>query len=153
MNACEDLIVSWSGFEDYKLGLFKLDWSTRRTSSRGGIYHNAPGINIAMNVAVKPTKIVARAYEYASFDRDKVIGGFYYTDTNLKLGHHICHEMAHTVQFYSRSVLGLGDFDKPHGKSFKTPYRAIRQKILNPLLEPQQELQEQYNKIMKRYNR
>ena len=151
MNQCEDYISSWKGFESFRLGLFKLDWSTRRRSSRGGLYGNAPGISIAMALTTKEPGGVARVYEYASFDNDPIIGGFYYTDPEYKLAMHICHEMAHAVQFYSHYILNLKNIDRPHGKSFKEPYSLLRKQVLNPKLEKQKELKLEYEKLIKKY--
>lgn len=149
MNECEDYIRTWKDFSDFSLSMFKLDWSARRRSSRGGLYGSIPGINIAMSIACKEYSEVNRVYEYKSFDSDSEIGGFYYKDANLKLGMHICHEMAHAVQYYSSFTLGKNNFDKPHGVSFKRPYRALRNRILNPHLECQSVLKQEYEKPIK----
>lgn len=144
MNSCEDYIKTWPQLQDFSLGLFKLDWSPKRKCSRGGIYSQSPGINIAMHIATREHSSVARLYEYASFNDDPEIGGFYYTNADLKLGLHICHEMAHAVQYY-RNLKGVGlKYDRPHGQSFKEPYRLIRKKVLNPFLEPQEQLKKEY---------
>lgn len=154
MNQCEDEVSSWKSLCDFSIGLFKLDWSTRRRSSRGGVYGNlVPGINIAMQLACVEYSKVARQYEYKSFDSDPVIGGFYYRDSNLKLGLHICHEVAHAVQFYRHLVLEDNSYDKPHGNSFKKPYRRLREKILNPCLEEQTSLKEEYETLIKEYSK
>ena len=153
MDACEDEIRRWKDCSSFKLGLFKLDWSSRRRSSRGGLYGNAPGISIAMYPVTRDPQGVARCYEYRSFDGDPVIGGFYYRDANLKLGMHICHEMAHAVQFYAARILDTQPIDRPHGRSFKKPYAALRQTILNPRLESQQELEEEYKNMLKEIER
>lgn len=154
MNRCEDEVRSWKGLCDFSIDLFKLDWSTRRRSSRGGIYGNSvPGINIAMQLACTEYSKTARLYEYSSFDSDPVIGGFYYRDANLKLGLHICHEVAHSVQFYRKLVLEDGSYDRPHGESFKRPYRVLRTKILNPKLEAQKELKLEYETLIKKYTK
>jgi hypothetical protein len=153
MDKCEDEIKSWKGLGCFSLSLFKLDWSVRRRSSRGGIYGTLPGINIAMQIACTEYSVVSRVYEYKSFDSDRIIGGFYYCDANLKLGLHICHEMAHAAQFYRKFVLNDDSYDKPHGESFKKPYRVLRTKILNPLLEPQEPLKLEYESFIKKYNK
>ena len=36
-------------FPKFKLTSIKLDWSPKRRSSRGGMYADGPGINMAMN--------------------------------------------------------------------------------------------------------
>ena len=59
----------------------KLDWSNRRRCSRGGWRNGGPIVSIAMSVAIPDENYDAprRVYEYASFDSDKVIGGFLLT--------------------------------------------------------------------------
>ena len=67
----------------FELKHIRADWSKKRRSSRGGWYrsHNGPGISIAMHHTCRPTNgQVLRWYEYSSFDKSEVIGGFYYTE-------------------------------------------------------------------------
>ena len=123
---CDELISSWQDYGNFCLNVCKLDWSARRVSSRGGWY-DGPGINIAMVPATRCriAGYVFRQYEYPSYDDDPIIGGFY---TN---------------------ILGK-EMDKPHGKSFKTPYSKIRIALLNPKLPNQRFLKEQYDNNIKR---
>jgi hypothetical protein len=147
-SQCEDVIRTWSGYENFVLSKLDLDWSIKRRSSRGGLYKEGPGINIAMNLACMPRTNPYRMYEYKSFDKDPVIGGFYASDENLSLGFHVCHEMAHAVQFFAKFELGVYT-DRPHGDSFKTPYRKIRLAVLNKLIPVnQKQLKEEYEQML-----
>lgn len=142
VTQCEDYIRTVH-YSDFSLVRCKLDWSTRRRSSRGGWY-NGPGINIAMHLYTRKLGLY-RQYEYPSFDSDPVIGGFYSTEASHALGMVICHEMAHAVQYYRDRVLNI-KIDRPHGESFKNPYRELRINILNPCLPPQEKLKQEYHK-------
>lgn len=145
---CEQLITSWSGYENFTLSRLSLDWSTKRRASRGGMYAHGPGISIAMSQACMPRMEVFRMYEYRSFDADPVIGGFYARDENLALGLHVCHEMAHAAQFYGQFVLGV-ESSRPHGKEFKIPYSKIRKNILNNHIPRiQHQLKQEYDDII-----
>ena len=148
VSKCEDIIASWSDCADFALHKCTLHWSTRRRSSRGGWYATGPGINIAMALACRVRTDPYRMYEYASFDADPVIGGFYAKDTNLALGMIICHEMAHAVQFFRRKHLGHPR-TKPHGIDFKAPYAKLRTEIINPLLNSEALYKEQYEAMIK----
>ena len=65
-------------YKKFKLGSVKLDWSINRRSSRGGMYADGPGINIAMRGCCRDHKgQIYRVYEYSSFNDDPDIGGFY----------------------------------------------------------------------------
>ncbi len=147
VSLCEDEIVTWSDCQEFTLHRCTLDWSVRRKSSRGGWYASGPGINIAMNISVKNFNEVFRVYEYPSFDAHPVIGGFYAEDYNLKLGMIICHEMAHAVQYFRIKHLGHLR-GKPHGVDFKTPYAALRKKILNPKLPNQKITKNKYEELV-----
>lgn len=145
---CEDVITSWAGYQNFVLSKCELDWSTRRRSSRGGVYKEGPGISIAMSLACMPRTDPYRMYEYKSFDADPVIGGFYAKDENLSLGLHVCHEMAHAAQFYSHFNLGI-ESDRPHGNLFKDLYRKLRVAILNRHIPiNQKQLKEQYEDML-----
>ena len=123
----------------------KLDWSPRRRSSRGGLYSNGPGINIAMNASVPNTQgsVVYRFYEYPSYDSDKVIGGFYAIDPYIKLEAIITHEIAHALQFYH--YVKSNTRCKPHGPVFKSFYSALRKQFINHKLPDQLALEKDYN--------
>jgi hypothetical protein len=145
---CDNVIRSWPGYDNFILSKLDLNWSSRRTASRGGLYAEGPGISIAMNVACMIRTRPYRIYEYKSFDTDPVIGGFYGTNPWLPLGLHICHEMAHAAQFYAHFNLGIIS-DRPHGTQFKNNYAKIRKVVLNKHIPPnQQQLKEEYLKII-----
>jgi hypothetical protein len=124
-----------------------LDWSTARRSSRGGIYKNGPGINIAMSSAAlidNSNQNVYRFYEYPSYDSDKVIGGFYSKDYTDKLYAIIAHEVAHAVQFFEYKKLSIRC--KPHGPIFKKYYSLFRKQFINEYIPKNQlSLKDQYD--------
>jgi hypothetical protein len=131
----------------------KLDWSYTRRSSRGGIYKDGPGINIAMSSAALVTKSpdsVYRFYEYPSYDSDLVIGGFYAQDYTLKLQAIIAHEVAHAVQFFEYSKLNIRC--KPHGPIFKKYYSLFRTTFINDKLPEQNQLRQNYTDTIKETN-
>jgi len=140
--------------ETFKLKKIETDWSKRRTCSRGGWYHgvNGPGINIAMNRVCKSTYGQStRWYEYASFDRNKDIGGFYYYDPEDSLIATVAHEVAHAAQYHRYySNPSVESRDKPHGRLFKYYYKALRRKFVNPYLPDQAVLEIEYKKEIKK---
>jgi len=95
-----------------------------------------------MNVAIPDENYDAprRVYEYASFDSDPVIGGFFTNNLEHKLLHHITHEIAHAAQCNHKYFHQMSRI-KPHGDEFKMFYRELREVFLNPFL-PNQELME-----------
>ena len=129
----------------------KLDWDYKRRTSRGGIYKNGPGINIAMSSAAlinHDSSKVYRFYEYPSYDSDKVIGGFYATDYLLKLQAIVAHEVAHAVQFFEYKKLNIRC--KPHGYVFKKYYSLFRTKFINNNIPKQAALAERYDASLKK---
>jgi hypothetical protein len=129
-------------FNDFVLHI-KLDWSSRRTSSRGGLYIHGPGINIAMMPAWPNNQgEVYRFYEYKSYDANKTIGGFYSTEPQHKLEAIILHEIAHAIQFvdYKKNNYRCS----PHGPVFKKFYTMLRQEFLNDRLPDQTLLETNY---------
>jgi hypothetical protein len=133
-------------YSDFKCNI-KLDWAFSRRSSRGGIYKDGPGINIAMAHAALVYlngNEIYRFYEYPSFDADKYIGGFYSTDYTHKLHAIIAHEVAHAVQFFEYKKLNTRD--KPHGVVFKKYYKILREEFVNKKLPTQQQLTDSYTK-------
>ncbi len=135
-------------YSDFKLET-KLDWARNRTSSRGGIYKNGPGINIAMFSAAMPyhdPKYVYRFYEYPSYDADKIIGGFYARDNSLKVEAIIAHEVAHAIQFFEYKKFLTRC--KPHGPKFKQHYKLLRELFINDRLPEQSTLKAEYNTLL-----
>jgi hypothetical protein len=129
-------------FSDFTLTT-KFDWDSTRRCSRGGIYKDGPGINIAMYWAVPSVEgETYRFREYASFDADKVIGGFYSKRPYDKLEAIIAHEIAHAVQFFAYKKLNTRC--KPHGPMFKKYYAMLRTDFINSKLSDQKPLAKDY---------
>lgn len=149
VSLCEDLIKTWPDCSKFTLQRCSLDWSPNRTAHKGGWYSSGPGINLSMWLLSRDRGDIFRIYEYRSFDEDRIIGGFYTTDANLATGMIVCHEMAHAVQFFRMKELNK-QIDRPHGESFKTPYRILRKTLLNPLLPDQKEMRDRYNLYVKK---
>lgn len=129
-----------SNYPDFKISVARFDWSPTRNSSKGGLFRDGYGIDIAMSFFLNYHQVPHRIYEYSSFDRDPTIGGFYTHNALDSLKMTICHEMAHAFQhfLYSQKV----DRCKPHGKLFKKIYAELREKFVNPYL-PNQKLAKQ----------
>ena len=125
----------------------RFDWAVSRRSSRGGIYKDGPGINMAMHSAAliyHDPRDVYRFYEYPSYDSDATIGGFYSKNYSDKLRALVAHEVAHAVQYYEYSETGIRC--KPHGPVFKKYYSIFRQKYINNTLGNQIALKSEYEK-------
>ena len=130
-------------YVDFELASIKLDWSLKRSASRGGMYADGPGINIAMAWLHKRQGSIYYVREYASFHKDEEIGGFYSQNQWHQLEMVILHEIAHALQYYSYK---LNKFRcKPHGPTFKNFYRRLRNVFLNPYLPDQKQLKEKYD--------
>ena len=130
-------------YVDFELASIKLDWSLKRSCSRGGMYADGPGINIAMAWLHKRQGSIYYVKEYASFNKDEEIGGFYSQNQWHQLEMVILHEIAHALQYYSYK---LNKFRcKPHGPTFKNFYRRLRNVFLNPYLPDQKQLKEKYD--------
>jgi len=81
--------------------------------------------------------------EYKSFADDPVIGTIRNCDDReLLLKCLVAHEMSHHIQMryglYTRYLRNT--FHKPHGDAFKTIYRELRRTLVNPYIEPVQEV-------------
>ena len=127
----------------------KLDWDRTRTSSRGGVYKNGPGINIAMfctAMLYHDPKYVYKFYEYPSYDDDKIIGGFYARDTALKLEAVVAHEIAHAIQYFEYAKFNTRC--KPHGPKFKQHYKLLRETFINNRLPEQPALKAEYHRAL-----
>ena len=135
-------------FPKFKLASVNLDWSPKRRSSRGGMYADGPGINMAMYPLCRERDgEIYRVYEYKSFDSDPYIGGFYTRDKHDRLRMVIVHEIAHALQYYSYR---LNNFRcKPHGTAWKNLYKRLREEFINPRLEDQTELKQEFENIKK----
>ena len=89
-----------------------------------------------------------RVYEYASFDSDPVIGGFYTNNLEHKLLHHLTHEMAHAAQYNHKNFHKMHRV-KPHGNEFKMFYKELREVFLNPFLPDQELMESEFRKHKK----
>lgn len=133
-------------YKKFKLGSVKLDWSINRRSSRGGMYADGPGINIAMMGCCRDHKgQIYRVYEYSSFNDDPDIGGFYTRRSYDKLDMVILHEIAHALQYYSYKI--NRHRCKPHGPVWKNFYSRLRNAFLNNTLENQHDMADEYQRI------
>ena len=133
-------------YKNFKLGSVKLDWSINRRSSRGGMYADGPGINIAMLGCCRDYKgEIYRVYEYSSFNDDPDIGGFYTRRSYDKLDMVILHEIAHALQYYSYKI--NRHRCKPHGPVWKNFYSRLRNAFLNNTLENQHDMADEYQRI------
>lgn len=127
--------------DSFVLASVKKDWSTRRKCHRGGWYAKGAGINMAMYLLFNCYRLaepVMRFMEYPSFNNHSVIGGFYYTDVNLKAQTMVCHEMAHAWQFHDAKKNNTRF--APHGVEFKQHYATLRKKFINHKVENQEKL-------------
>ena len=82
-------------------------------------------------------------HEYDSFANDAVIGTIKFCDDReLLLKCLVTHEVAHHIQSrYGRYTRYLKKtYRKPHGDEFKTIYRELRRTLVNPFIEPTQEV-------------
>jgi hypothetical protein len=145
------LMTNWvkqNLFSDFTL-VSKFDWDSTRRASRGGIYKDGPGINIAMYWAVPSVEgETYRFREYPSFDADKVIGGFYSKRPYDKLEAIIAHEVAHAIQFFAYKKLNTRC--KPHGAMFKQYYGMLRTDFLNAKLPNQKALASDYEEYVQK---
>ena len=147
----ESVVRSWPNFDNFVLAVIKKDWSKSRISSRGGMYKEGPGINIAMHRYAVPKLSIYRFYEYASYDEDKNIGGFFSTDPEHEIAAIVLHEVAHSAQFFAHYE-GFKQVDKPHGDSFKIPYFKLRTSLLNNKIPiNQKQLETEYNNIINKW--
>ena len=135
-------------FSDFSLTA-KFDWDSARRCSSGGIYKDGPGVNISMYWAVPSVEgETYRFREYASFDSDKIIGGFYSQRPYDKLEVIIAHEVAHAVQFFAYKKLDIRC--KPHGPVFKKYYAMLREVFVNNKLPKQAPLAKDYENYVQK---
>lgn len=105
----------------------KMDWSTRRVASRAGTYANGPGISLAMYTIVKEktSKDNPQLFsEYASYEKDTIIGEFLSHTWQLCMMGDITHEVAHIVCDFLK-------INTVHGAPFKKWYAILRKKFIN----------------------
>ena len=132
-------------FPKFVLAKRGYDFSPSRRSSRGGMYADGPGINMAMHHYCKnyTGERLIRVYEYKSFDSSSTIGGFYTKNKFQKLEMVLLHELAHAVQYYAYRINNTRC--KPHGAIWKNIYKRLREEFLNPYLGDQVALKAEYN--------
>ena len=139
---------------NFTLDIIKFDWSPARTAHRGGRYRTRYGISMAMYLLFGygnwslEKEGVFKVHEYASYDRDPVIGGFLTDNVYDRANCYTCHEVAHAEQFFLKYTKKI--YDRPHGESFRLPYRLLRQKLVNPFLPNQTEMMNKYNELKKK---
>ena len=142
-------IIQKEVYVKFKLASVRLDWSPKRRSSRGGYYADGPGINIAMSHLVRENKgEIYRVYEYKSFDSDPDIGGIYTRNKWHRLELVLLHEIAHALQYYSYKINNFRC--KPHGPTWRNFYSRLRNRHLNPYLDNQPALREEYDGMVKK---
>lgn len=136
VNICCSEIKTWKGYENFNVTV-KIDWSPRRTHSRGGYYKAGPGISMGLYpLTLCPPSLPFRVHEYPSFDKDPVIGGIVTYDVSDRVGLITCHEMAHAAQYYAYIDLKKPRC-APHGPLFKSHYAKLRKIFNNGLQVPQ----------------
>jgi hypothetical protein len=143
-------VCKLTDLHDFDLAFIKLDWSKRRSCSRGGWYprQGGAGISIGMNLIAKNQKdSVIRVYEYKSFDSSKTIGGFFTRNIEHKLALHCLHEVAHAAQYWGFYLKNISP-GSAHGNRWKSIYEHLRVNILNSSLPEQEPLQKEYNNII-----
>lgn len=147
INISSKEICKLIDFHDFELAYYKLDWSKRRSSSRGGWYSNkgGAGVSIAMNATTNIKKgQVSKVHEYASFKDCPIIGSIYTKNTEDKIALHCLHEVAHAAQYWGK-YLKRKSAGTPHGTVWRSIYRHLRVNILNPRLEDQAVLKLEYD--------
>jgi hypothetical protein len=138
-------------YSDFTMSV-KLDWSKNRKNSRGGLYADGPGINMAMNSIYPDNKgYVYRFYEYPSYNSHPVIGGFYSKDPIHKVKALLLHETAHAAQFFSYKKNNTRC--KPHGTVFKDFYKQLRVEFLNYQLPDQIKYKQDYETYINKITR
>lgn len=126
----QEVVSFIQGYEPDFTCSCNVDWSLKRSTSRGGMYRNGPGINLAL-AGETPRKFPATYTEYVSFTEDSVIGGFTYDEKHPLLGLKalVCHEVAHAVMAY-KNLSATG-----HGNEWKSIYRVLRNLFVNQYLD------------------
>jgi hypothetical protein len=130
-----------------KIGV-KIDFSSRRTSHRGGWYAKGPTVNMAANYFLLDYSLVGirKFTEYPSFGLDPVIGHAYYEDVKHNILLATGHEVAHACQYHEKKMRKLEN-NTPHGLLFKEIYRIIRLEI-NKCLPDQKKAKNLYNSFL-----
>lgn len=143
--------IQKNSYPEFELGKIILDYSPKRTYHRGGMYAGKPGINMAVQKlrAWATTKQpIMRLYEYKSFDDDKEIGGFYTYNGMDFTTCFVVHELSHSLQWWLADK-GIVEKDRPHGDSFKIPYRMLRNEFVNHTRPNQAKAKVEYEDFLK----
>lgn len=130
----------------------KVDWSTSRSTHRGGLYAKGPGMNLAGDsflTFIKSFKKHGIVYfqEYKSYEKDPIIGSAFADKWETYVGLVVGHEAAHAAQYYTETVRKLPR-SAPHGPFFKQIYTMIRRE-LNKELPDQLIEQKKYQDLLK----
>ena len=122
----------------YADALERIQVSTKYRNQRS--YGGAKGISIDVR---HYRESLTSFHEYKSFANDPVIGSITNcADPELLLKCLVAQEVAHHIQRrygpFTRYLKKT--YDKPHGDAFKTIYRELRRTLVNPFIEPVQEV-------------
>ena len=122
----------------YAYALDRIQVSTKYRNQRS--YGGAKGISIDVR---HYRESLTSFHEYDSFANDPVIGSITNcADSELLLKCLVAHEVAHHIQKrygpFTRYLKKT--YRKPHGDAFKTIYRELRRTLINPFIEPAQEV-------------
>lgn len=131
----------------YADALKRLQVETKYRSQRS--YGGAQRISIDVRYLRNPTRVGLNREEpwyvlneYSSFAKDSVIGEFETMNKELVMLAVVAHEVAHHIQMrygpFTRYLKKT--YHKPHGDAFKTIYRELRRTLVNPYIEPAQEV-------------
>lgn len=135
----------------FKLGKCLIDFSSKRRSSRGGLYTvksiKVPGINLALYNDYHLQGKISIFSEYSSYNNDKIIGGFVTKNYLHRIGAITCHEMAHAIQRWLEYYKSLPR-SMHHGKEFKHYYADLRNKFVNPYLPSIEEQKRLYKEFL-----
>tara|TARA_S200002703_G_scaffold55565_1_gene48173 strand:+ start:219 stop:740 length:522 start_codon:yes stop_codon:yes gene_type:complete len=122
----------------YTDALDRIQVSTKYRNQRS--YGGAKGISIDVR---HYRESLTSFHEYKSFANDPVIGSITNcADSELLLKCLVAHEVSHHIQRrYGPFTRYLKKTcNKPHGDGFKTIYRELRRTLVNPYIEPVQEV-------------
>ena len=123
----------------------RVETKYRIQSSFGSARHISIDVSCLRNpmrVGLKRSEPWCVFYEYKSFAKDPVIGEFETTNKELVMLAVVAHEVAHHIQMrygpFTRYLKKT--YRKAHGDAFKAIYRELRRTLVNPFIEPAQEV-------------
>ena len=131
----------------YADALKRLRVETKYRNQRS--YGSASHISIDVRHLRNPTRVGLKRSqpwyvlnEYKSFAKDPVIGEFETMNKELVMLAVVAHEVAHHIQMrygpFTRYLRKT--YRKAHGDAFKAIYRELRRTLVNPFIEPVQEV-------------